>query len=367
MRVALVHDHLNQIGGAERVLKALADLFPDAPIYTAVYDERTVGSMFPKSRIRATWLQRFPLAKRHTQFYILAIPHAFQALDLSDYDLVITDTSALAKGVKVNPHAVHLCYCHTPTRYLWRRTPEEYIHPLQRLPLVGTAINYLVDLYKPWDFHAAQAVTQFIANSKFIAGEIAKHYKREAIVVPPPVEIEQFTPSPLPDKQEGYFLILSRLRPYKKVDLAIQAFNRLNFPLVIAGEGQDRKRLERMAKANIKFVGAVSDQERNKLFQGACAFIHPQQEDWGITAVEAMAAGRPVIAYKAGGAMETVIPGVTGELFEEQSWQDLADMIIRFDPSRYDPFQIAKHASQFSPLRFQERIKEIVESYGNRN
>ncbi len=357
MKVALVHDHLNQFGGAERVLLNMQVVWPESPVYTLVYDKDKLGKWFGNSQIIESFISKLPGGRRHFKWYLPLMPAAFEFFNLDQYEVVVSSVSGLAKGVIVSPHALHICYCHTPTRYLWSDT-HAYTEEISQPWLVKKILPPFLTNLRVWDFCAAQRVDKFIANSHFVARRIKKYYRREAEVVYPPVDTSGLSIS---DEIGDYFLIVSRLRPYKRVDLAVKAFNTLGLPLKIIGTGEEEEKLKAMAKDNIEFLGSLSDEERNRYYARAKALIYPQEEDFGITAVEAMAAGRPVIAYKSGGAVESVIEGVTGVLFEEQSWECLADTVVRFRPDQFDPVKIREHALQFDVKVFQQKIKQIVE------
>lgn len=350
MKVALAHDYLNQVGGAERVLGELHRLYPAAPVFTLLYDRAAVGDYFQGWDVRGSFIEQLPGGHRFFKWYLPLMPTAVEQLNFSAYDLVITSASALIKGVVVKPHTTHLCYCHTPTRYLWSDTLE-YTSELPQPAWVKKLLPFLLTRLRQWDFVAAQRVDDFVANSKFVAGRIRKYYRREATVIYPPVDTEALG---APAEAEDYFLVVSRLRPYKRVDLAIRAFNKLGIPLKIIGSGEQADELRALAKPNIEFLGQVSDEVKARYLARCRALIHPQEEDFGITAVEAMAAGRPVIAYGAGGALETVVEGVSGKLFPEQSWEALADAVVRFRYQAFDSAKVQAQAQKFSQARFDE-------------
>jgi len=358
MKIALIHDHLTQEGGAERVLKVFQEIWPEAPTFTLVYDADRVGHLFTGHRIVTSFLQRFPGARRHPQWYLPLMPTATESYDLRKYDVVLSSCSAFAKGVITRSNTVHICYCHTPTRYLWSDT-HQYVEDLPYPRFVKWKIRRLMTGLRTWDQVAAQRVDRYVANSRNVAERIAKYYRRESEVVYPPVEIEQFAAAKRGDG--NYYLTGGRLVPYKRFDLVITAFNRLNIPLKVFGEGPSLPRLRAMAKSNIEFLGKVDGKALADSYAFALAFIQPQVEDFGITAIEAMAAGRPVIAYAAGGAVETVLPGKTGAFFDEQSWESLADAVIRFRPKDYKENLIREHASQFGAVPFRTKIRNIVE------
>jgi len=357
MKLALVHDHLNQLGGAERVLKSFSELYPDAPIHTLIYDKKNTQELFEQSKIIESFITKFPFARKKFRWYLPMMVPATESYELSGYNVVLSDSSGLAKGIITAPKTLHVCYCHTPTRYLWS-DHNEIIDKLERRWVVGRLSQLYRSYLRIWDRLAADRVDHFIANSRFVARRIQKYYHRESVVINPPVDTSRFQ---MTNDVKEYYLIVSRLRPYKSVDIAIQAFNKLGLPLYIIGEGEDIGRLRDMAGPHVKFLGFVSDEKIAQYFAHCKAFIHPQEEDFGITPVEAMASGRPVIAYGAGGALETVVHGKTGVLFDEQSWEALADTVIHFKTSDYKPEEICAHAERFDTERFKERIHAYIE------
>jgi len=357
MKIALVHDHLVQDGGAERVLSALQALYPAAPTFVLFHDKERANPGFLNKDIRTSWLQKIPGAVEHYQWFLPFMPNAVENLDLSGYDVVLSSSSGFAKGVITGEHTLHLCYCHTPTRYLWSDT-HTYLADLRRGRLIKAIVRSLLPRLRLWDKAAADRVDGFVANSGAVAKRIQKYYRRDSTVIHPPVELEKFSVS---NKPGSYFLIGGRAAHYKRFDIAVDAASRLGLPLKVFGVGPALDDLERRAKPNIEFVGAVSDKEKAELFRDCIAFINPQEEDFGITAVEAMASGRPVIAYAAGGALETVIAGTTGELIDEQNWETLGDRLLDFRPERYDAMTIRRHAENFSTANFQKNIAAMIE------
>lgn len=357
MKIALVHDYLIQDGGAEKVLEILQEIWPSAPTYTLLFDPKKLPT-FAGRDIRTSFLQRFPFAKTKYQWYITLMPTATEHYDLREFDVVISSTSAFAKGIITRPDAIHICYCHTPTRYLWTDTTS-YIQELRVPGFVKALLPPVLSRLRMWDQQAAQRVDHFIANSETVRARIQKFYRHDAIVIYPPVNTNLFHLSPKP---KTYFLTGGRLVAYKRFDMVIEACNKTGLPLKVFGSGPVEKKLRKMAKPNVEFFGRVSEKEQHELYANARAFIHPQEEDFGITPVESMASGRPVIAYRKGGATETVIEGLSGELFDEQSWEELADHLIRFDESKYDPHTIKTHAEQFNKEVFIEKMKKIVSS-----
>ncbi len=358
MKIALVHDHLVQNGGAEKVLRVLQDVFPKAPTYTLLYDPARVDPEFRSRDIRTSFLQHIPFSTRKYQWLLPLMPAATEGYDLSGYDLVISSSSAFAKGVITKPGTIHLCYCHTPTRYLWSDT-HSYVQELSAGRMIKGALPVLLNRLRVWDRLSAERVDRFIANSRTVAERIKKYYGRDADVIHPPIETDKFS---VAAKTENYFLSGGRLVSYKRFDLIIRAFNRLGLPLKIFGDGPLQAAFRREARPNIEFVGRVGEDEKAELYRKALAFIHPQEEDFGITALESMASGRPVIAYRKGGALETVRENETGEFFDDQEWEDLAAAVIRFDPGRYDAAAVRRHALQFDVGVFKKKIAEYVSS-----
>ena len=360
MRVAIIHDYLNQYGGAERVLEALHDLFPEAPVYTSIYDPAAMPNVYRTWDIRPSWMQRLPAWRRLFRAYVLLYPLAFESFDLSAYDLLISSSSAFAKGVIPQPDAIHVCYCHTPMRFAWR-TPD-YLAREGFGAARRAALTLPLTLLRVWDVVSTQRVDAFIANSHAVARRIRRYYRREAVVIPPPVDLPPFCDTP----PGAYFLAGGRLIPYKRLDLAVQAFTQLGLPLKIFGDGRDRPRLQAMAGPNITFLGRVSEAERRALFSGCRAFVFPGEEDFGIAPLEAMAAGRPVIAYAAGGALETVIEGITGRFFREHTVEALMDAVAAMLTERYDPHAVRRHAERFGKEAFLARMRSFVTEAYNR-
>ncbi len=357
MKVALAHDHLNQIGGAERVLAEFHKIYPAAPVFTLLYDETAVGNYFKYWQINESFLKRLPGSSQWFKWYVWLMPTAVEQLDVSNFNLIISSASALIKGLVVKPEATHVCYCHTPTRYLWSDT-HQYTSDLPQPKIVKKLLPLVLNYLRQWDWLAAQRVDYFVANSVFIANRIKKYYRRPAKVIYPPVQtVGQQLAEPA-----NYFLLISRLRPYKRVDLAIKAFNKLGLPLKIIGSGELEADLKALAKTNIEFLGSVNDGEKWEYLSKCQALIHPQEEDFGLTAVEAMAAGRPVIAYGAGGVLETIEDKKTGLFFNEQTWEALANAVINFRYLKYDPLYINKQAQKFSQHNFAANWQEYLAS-----
>lgn len=357
MKVALVHDHLTQFGGAEQVLSVLADMYPTAPIFTLLYDQERLGSHFTQRTIRPSYLQKWPGARKHERWLLPLMPGATERHDVSDFDVVISSSSAFAKGVLTNGHTKHICYCHTPTRYLWSDSIN-YIDGLPYPALIKTLVPLLLPHLRVWDRQAAERPDVMIANSVTVQDRIKKYYRRDSEVIYPPVNTTGFQIS---GKPKTYYLTGGRLVPYKRFDIVIEAFNRLRLPLIVFGAGPLAEQLRQQAKPNITFVGFADNNKLANLYAGCKAFIHPQEEDFGITAIEAMACGRPVLAYRAGGATETVREEMTGSFFDEQNWETIADAIVHFDDRIFDPVAIRAHSEQFNTATFKQRVRETVE------
>ncbi|MBD3282050.1 MAG: glycosyltransferase [Candidatus Portnoybacteria bacterium] len=356
MKIALVHDYLNQYGGAERVLEAFGEIFPSAPIYTLFYDPKKMKGCFSDKEIKTSFLQKMPFISSYHRIFPPLMPVAVEKLDLSGYDLVLSDSASFAKGVITKPETLHICYCHTPPRYAWDDS-HNYIRnfnmPLIARPIVPFFVNYI----RLWDKEASFRVDKFISNSKFVARRIKKYYNRDAKVIYPPVDLDDFKFRP---EKGDYFLLVGRLVAYKRIDIAIKAFNKLRMPLKIIGGGRERKRLEKIAGDNIEFVGEVSRKEVEDYYRRCKALIFPQEEDFGIVALEAMACGKPVVAYGRGGVLESVEEGKTGIFFNEQNPKSLIDAIRSFDESRFDSNKIREHVLKFDKSIFKEKIKNFI-------
>lgn len=372
-KVALVHDYLLRLGGAERVFKVLHDMFPEAPIYTVVYDENFVRDFLPGVFVRASFLQKLPrfLHKRYKYFSFL-IPVAVENMDLSDFDLVISSCSAFCKGVITRPDAIHICYCHTPTRFLWDWT-HPYIKTLEKKGICGFLAKIELHFLRFWDRQAAQRVDYFIANSKHVAERIKKYYRRDAKVIYPPVEIPNskfpsYGRSPVGRQilNSNYFLIVSQLRSYKQIDIAIEAFRKLGFPLKIIGDGDEKKRLMKIAQGagNIQFLGFLPDEEVLEYYRSCKALIFPGEEDFGIVMTEAMLCGKPVLALRRGGATEIVKEGVSGEFFDDIHPVLLADGVRRLMENYhgYSPASIRESALSFSRSKFGKELLDFVKN-----
>lgn len=352
MRIAFVNDYLNQFGGAERVLKSLCELFPEAPIYTLFYDAKATHNIFEGREIRTSFLQKIPLSKTHHRFFPLLMPMAVEQFDFKNYDIVLSVASSFAKGVITHPHTKHICYCLTPPRFLWdssQKFVEEFRYPWLVKKILPPFVSYL----RLWDKEASHRVDKFIAISDFVKARIKKYYLKDADVLYPPVDVSKFKVGASEGK---YFLMAGRLVTYKRFDLGVKAFNKLTLPLKVVGTGVELKNLKKIAGPNIEFLEKVSDEELADLYTNAKALIFPQEEDFGIVPLEAMASGRPVIAYRSGGAVETIIDGKTGIFFDEQGEEAIIDAVNKFSKMKFNPSLCRQQAEKFDTKVFRKRI-----------
>ncbi|MBI2848687.1 MAG: glycosyltransferase [Chloroflexi bacterium] len=358
MKVAIVHDWLNQWGGAEGVLEALHQIFPSAPVFTSIYVPQALPKDCSHWEIHTSFLQRFPGVNAYHRLLLPLYPLAFTRLRLTGYDVIISNSSGFCHGVDVPTDTCHINYCLTPPRYVWnlpQYVAREHIGVVGRL-----ALSPLVGFLRTWDWKAAQKVSYFVGISKMVVDRIREFYGREADLIYPPVNTQQFTMS---EKTEDYFLIVSRLVPYKRIDLAVRAFTQLKKPLYIVGDGRDRATLESMAGPTVRFLGRLPIQEVRDLMGQCKAFVFPGEEDFGIAPVEAQAAGRPVIAYRGGGALDSVIDGTTGLFFNEPTTESLVQAIHRFDKigGEFHPPTIRRHAQSFDTAVFQQKMWDFVQ------
>jgi glycosyltransferase involved in cell wall biosynthesis len=352
-RVAFVHDWLNGMRGGEKVLEAMIQVLPDADIYTLLLERDKISPAIASRPITTSFVQRLPLARRVYRYYLPLFPRAIERFDLSGYDLVVSTSHCVAKGARA-PSGLHLSYIHTPARYLYAFRQEYFGSSLAKraaMALFGPGL-------KRWDLRTVERVDHFIANSRHVAERIRRYYKRDAAVICPPVDTAFFTPgNEMPD---DFFLVVSALVPYKRIELAVKVFSRLRLPLVIVGRGPLRATLERMAGPTITFRGWLSDNEVRALLRRCRALVFPGEEDFGIVPVEAMACGRPVIAYGRGGALETIAAGETGLFHDEQTPDCLADAVERFAKTAFDPAACRRRADAFSRERFQREFAAFV-------
>lgn len=374
MKVALVHELLTMRGGAERVLRILADLFPDAPIFTLLYDEQKLGNWFPKERVRISGLQNrffptpYPLLPTPYRFnhhlYLRKFPSAVEAWDFSECDLVISSSSAFAHGIITNGKPKHLCYVHSPARYLWDRTHDILERAGQGLlgPVKRWHLERTFHPLRIWDAESADRPDKLIAASKEVQRRIELYWRRESSVIYPPIDDFWFQ-SPISQSPIAkYFFIASTLVPYKRIDLAIAACNILKMPLKIAGEGPDRKRLERMAGPTVEFLGYRTEGQLKDFYANAIATLLPGEEDFGLVPLESMACGTPVIAYRAGGPLETIMEGKTGTFFDEPTAESLASVLRTCRRETFDAAVCRMQAEKFSRSRFEMEIRRTIES-----
>lgn len=363
MKVALVYDRVNKWGGAERLLLALHELFPKAPLYTSVYNIQT-ASWAQVFKIKSSFLQKFPKATLAHEYYPLFMPSAFESFSFDAYDLVISVTSEAAKGIITKPHTKHICYCLTPTRYLWSGY-EDYFKDNFFKTISYPATYYL----RKWDHAAAQRPDAFIAISKEVQSRIKQYYGRESALVYPPVEISNFK-FKISNKSEykkkkisknSYFLVVSRLVSYKRIDIAIEAFNKLKENLIVIGTGSEEKKLREIAGSTITFIGNISDVELQEYYKNCKALIFPGNEDFGLTVLEAQAFGKPVIAYKKGGALETIIEGKTGDFFYPQTANSLIKVVQKFRKIKYNTDECKNQAQKFNKDRFKEEFVKTLD------
>jgi len=364
MKVALVYDRVNKWGGAERVLLVLHEIFPTASLYTSVYNPKTAlwARVFPK--ITTSFLQKIPFAKTKHNLLAPLMPFAFESFNFSEFDLVISVTSESAKAVITSPKTKHICLMLTPTRYLWSGYEEYFRYPLLRI------ISWpLVKILQKWDIAAANRPDIIISISDEVSQRVKKYYGQESKIIYPPVDIQKFQSKTLKFKMAmkglpsgDYYLIVSRLVPYKKVDVAIYAFNNLKLPLVVVGTGSELRKLKSIAQKNIIFAGQISDDDLSKYYTHCKALIFPQEEDFGIVAIEAQSAGKPVIAYKKGGALETVIEDRTGIFFEEQKPEDIINAVKRFQKIKFSARDCQDNAKNFSKEKFKANILQLVKN-----
>jgi len=355
LRVTIAHEWLTTLGGSERVVETLLEAYPGSPVYTTFLSDRNLPDSVRSWDVRTSFVQRLPFLQRISQKYIPLFPLAFESFDMTGYDVVITSSSACSKGVLTGPETLNICYCYTPLRYAWQPHLDQRLGSAN--PLVKAGNDLVVHYLRLWDRLASDRVDHFIAISDHVAARIAKFYRREAAVIYPPVDVERF---PVIECTRDYFLVVSRLVPYKRVELAVEAFTKLGLPLKVVGEGPERERLRAMAGPTVEFLGFVPEADLPELISGCLALIFPGEEDFGIVPVEAMAAGRPVIGLARGGFLESAIDGRTAVMFPEATVESLIDAVSRFRPLDFDPAKLSRHASKFSKERFKKEFAEFV-------
>jgi glycosyltransferase involved in cell wall biosynthesis len=355
MRVALVHDYLTQYGGAERILDEFKRTFPDAPVFVSVLDLDRMPPHYRGWDIRTSWLQKIPYLRRDPRLLLPLLPAAVESFDFSKFDVVLVSSSGFCHGILTGAQTCKITYCHSPPRFLWDypayARQEGFSKGMQAV------VRPMLQGLRQWDMTSASRTDYWIAASRLVQQRIAKYYRRKSLVLQPPVDISRFDPVA---EHDGYYLMLMRLVGWKRPDLVVEACNRLRLPLVVAGDGREHAVLTRMAGPTVKFVGRVDDQRMRALYARCTALILPSEEDFGITPLEAMASGKPVIAYAAGGALETVIPGVTGTLFDAQTVESLTKVLERFEPGRFATGIIRQHAERFDSTIFRRHLWNYV-------
>jgi glycosyltransferase involved in cell wall biosynthesis len=355
LKVALVHYWLVGMRGGEKVLECLCELFPEADIFTLVVDRGALSESILRHRIESSWLQRIG-GRKHYKKMLPLMPMALESFDLTAYDLVISSEAGPAKGVITGPTSLHICYCHSPMRYIW---DLYYQYRAQAPWLARTVMSLTSSRLRQWDVTTAARVDFFIANSRYVAKRVKKFYRRDSKVINPPVDLDRFSISGAPGE---YYLCAGQITPNKRIDLAVEAFTRLGLPLVVIGEGADRS-LRKSAGQNVTFLGAVDDEQMVRHFSSCKALVFPGIEDFGIVPLEVMASGRPVIAYAEGGALETVLPGKTGILFDEQSVQAVIQAVMKMESEMhlYEPQRLREFASGFDRNHFKDRMRAYID------
>lgn len=360
MRVALVHDWLTGMRGGEKCLEVLCELFPHAEIYTLLHIPKSVSPVIEALKIETSFIQRAPFSRGQYRKYLPLFPMAIERFSFEQHDVIISTSHCVAKGAVPRRGALHICYCHTPMRYVWEAY-DSYFGKGRAGSLTRLVMPPLARYLRAWDVKSSERVNHFIANSKNVQERIRRHYHRDSEVIYPPVDASRFESS---TGNEGYFLIVSAFAPYKRVDLAIEAFNIIGRRLVVIGDGQENRKLRNMANSNVEFVGWASQERLLQYYAGCSALIFPGEEDFGIVPLEAMAAGKPVIAYRKGGALETVIDtgdARTGVFFKDQNVESLLEAIERFKGTTFDPHKIREHALKFDRSIFKTRMKDFLE------
>ena len=354
MKIALVYDRVNKWGGAERVLTTLHEIFPDAPLFTAVYSPEKAKWAKIFSKVIPSFLQKIPFMQERHELLGALTPLAFESFDLTGFDLVISVTSEAAKGIITKPGTLHICYCLTPTRYLWSGYDLYFPKGSRIRRWAQKVVSYL----RKWDKIAAHRPDVMVGISNAVKDRISKYYGRDSLVIFPPVDVEKFKAKDV--ARENFFLLVGRLVNYKRADLAVKAFNKLGLPLIVVGTGSEERKLKRMAKDNIKFVGELTDAKLADYYRRCKGLIFPQEEDFGIVTLEAQAAGAPVIAYKAGGALDTVIDGETGVFFERQTVPDLIKAVERLERLTFRQEDLISNAEKFSKEKFKREFSKLV-------
>jgi glycosyltransferase involved in cell wall biosynthesis len=359
MKIAVVHDYFTQLGGAEMVAQELVRMLPGANLFSTVALPHCMPAGLRGMAVETTWMQMLPKMEQYYRLYFLLYPFAVQSLDLSDYELVISSSSGYAKGVRASPEAMHVCYCHNPMRWAWSfdsYSAREALGPLKRMLL-----PHMIGALRSWDKGASRQPDHFVANSKTVAARIERAYGRTAQVIHPPIDLNRFRPS---KDRADYYLVLSRLVSYKQIDIAVEACTRLKRELIVIGDGPDSPRLKAMAGPMVTFLGRLADSEVEYYASRCRALLFPGEEDFGMAPLEVAAAGRPAIAFRAGGAMETIVDGVTGLFFDQREARDLANAIERFEKQEWRPEILRQHAESFGIDVFQRTFRQFLDHVG---
>jgi glycosyltransferase involved in cell wall biosynthesis len=359
MKIAVVHDYFTQLGGAERLVGEIYRMLPDPTLFATVAFANCIPNQLTDVKVHTSWLQKLPSIEKYYRLYFLLYPFGVRALNLSEYDLVVSSSSGYAKGVQVGRNAVHVCYCHTPMRWVWSfdKYSQRESFALSQRAVLATLLRGL----KAWDEEASRQPDHFIANSRVVAERIQRAYGRSAEIIHPPIQVDRFRPSA---EREDFYLVVSRLVSYKRIDIAVRACSERGKKLIVAGEGPDRKALEMIAGPSVRFLGRVSDAEVEYLGSRCQALLFPGEEDFGMAPLEIAAAGRPTIAYRAGGALETIVEDSTGVFFDDQTPEALGDAIERFERQSWSPSVLRRHAEGFSVAVFQDRFRSFLSRIG---
>lgn len=361
MKIAIVHDWLTGMRGGEKVLEVLCELFPEAVLHTLIHIKGCVSPTIEKMKIKTSFLQNLPFVAKRYRYYLPFMPQAIESFDMSEYNLIISVSHCVAKGIIPSSKAVHICYCNTPVRYAWEMY-DQYFNNRQTGLFTRMVAPTVTKKLRDWDFKTCKRVNYFVANSNNVGSRIKRYYQREFDVIYPPVDIDFYKVIKSDKQNNNYYLIISAFAPYKKIDIAIKAFNILGYPLKIIGTGQEEKKLKSIAKSNIEFLGWESYESLRKYYSNCKAFIFPGEEDFGITPVEAQACGKPVIAYGKGGVLETVIPDVTGIFFQEQTPESLIEAVKKFETMKFDGNKIRENTIRFNYQRFKTEINKYIQN-----